>query len=89
MRRIFSNRFTLAVSSIFAIAATELCRDARADVTIEDSGYSLEKNNPGDTTRISWTKMVALFNQYLSNAQQLNIFTSSCHSGGLTTAASS
>jgi hypothetical protein len=31
--------------------------------------------------------MVALFNQYLSNAQQLNVFTSTCRSGGLANAA--
>jgi hypothetical protein len=58
-------------------------RRVRGDVTIEDSGYVFFQNAKTDTKRISWTKMVALFNQYLSNAKQLNVFAGNCHSGGL------
>jgi len=87
MGRFISKRFGLVAFSCFAVGLMGICPGVRADTVIEDSGYAFEKNNPGDTTRISWTKMVALFNQYLSNAKQLNVFAGTCHSGGLANAA--
>jgi hypothetical protein len=87
MGRFISRRVGLVVSSCLVVGAMGICPRARADVMIEDSGYALEKNNPGDITRLSWTKVVALFNQYLSNAKQLNVFVGSCNSGGLANAA--
>ncbi|MGD0462909.1 MAG: hypothetical protein ABSB74_10515 [Tepidisphaeraceae bacterium] len=87
MRTAISTRRRLLVSLCLGLTVFGLQLRARADVTIEDSGYVFEKDAPTDTAKLSWTRVVALFNQYLSNAKQLNVFTGTCRSGGLANAA--
>lgn len=50
-------------------------------------GLDLQANSSGGDNKISYPDLVRLLNQYLENAQQVNLFVDSCHSGGLMTAA--
>lgn len=46
--------------------------------------YGMSFYNPaGPSTKVSWAKVVTLLNQYLDEAQQINVFTDMCYDGNL------
>ena len=63
------------------LAGTLPAAPAQAAAVIE---YGMSFYNPaGPSTKVSWVKVVTLLNQYLDEAQQINVFTDMCYDGNL------
>src|SRR6266699_3624986 len=80
----FKNRVIQCAVGIFLIIPTIVLPVARgADVKESDSGVAFEQGGQADARRLSWTRIVEMFNKYLANAKQVNVFAGICRSGGM------